>query len=33
VAFAAAMGNVLMLAAVVCFALQYRLMRRRAIPA
>jgi putative spermidine/putrescine transport system permease protein len=33
VAFAAAMGNVLMLAAVVCFALQYRLLRRRAMPA
>lgn len=29
VAFAAAMGNVLMLAAVACFALQYRMLRRR----
>lgn len=33
VAFAAAMGNVLMLAAVLCFALQYRMLRRRAAPA
>ena len=32
VAFAAAMGNVLMLAAVLCFALQYRMLRRRAAP-
>ena len=33
VAFAAAMGNVLMLAAVVCFALQYRMLRRRSAQA
>ncbi|MEJ1976424.1 MAG: ABC transporter permease [Acetobacteraceae bacterium] len=31
VAFAAAMGNILMLVAVVCFALQYRLLRRRGV--
>lgn len=30
VGFAAAMGNVLMLAAVICFALQYAMLRRRA---
>ena len=30
VGFAAAMGNVLMLAAVICFAVQYRLLRRPA---
>ena len=30
VAFAAAMGNVLMIATVICFALQYRMLRRRA---
>ncbi len=29
VGFAAAMGNVLMLAAVICFTLQYRMLRRR----
>jgi putative spermidine/putrescine transport system permease protein len=29
VGFAAAMGNVLMLAAVICFSLQYRMLRRR----
>ena len=30
VGFAAAMGNVLLLVAVICFALQYRVLRRRA---
>ncbi len=29
IGFAAAMGNVLMLAAIICFALQYRILRRR----
>jgi putative spermidine/putrescine transport system permease protein len=33
VAFAAAMGNILMLAAVLCFALQYRMLRRRTVAA
>ena len=33
VGFAAAMGNVLMLVAVICFALQYRIIRRRALEA
>jgi putative spermidine/putrescine transport system permease protein len=31
VGFAAAMGNILMLVAVLCFALQYSLLRRRAV--
>lgn len=31
VAFAAAMGNILMLVAVICFTLQFRLLRRRGV--